>query len=246
MPITILAVGAHMDDVEIGVGGILCQAVKVGHRFVAVVCVSDYSTWKATMGHEEQCKTAQLDLARRFGYEKRFLDYPYHQFPANLAAKSKLAEIYLELQPAITFVHHTDDYWPDHVNAGLAAKDAVLFPHGYTAERTIQRCPRVFAFSVSPSQTHTFDPDFFVRANDTMQDYMELLVGIDCCVPGQTRETAVRHEVRDLRTGLVLPLTAYGFLKHAQCGVWGDMNGTRGYAIGLKALWGPKGGQPLW
>jgi LmbE family N-acetylglucosaminyl deacetylase len=217
MPITILAVGAHMDDVEIAIGGILYQAVKAGHRFVAVVTASDYSTWKSTAGHEEECKCAQFDLARRFGYEKRFLDYPYHQFPADLAAKRKLAEIYIELQPGITFVHHTDDLWPDHVSAGIAAKDAVLFAHGYTAERTIRRCPRVFAFSISPSQTYNFEPDFFVRIDDVMPDYMELLVGIDCCLPGQTREKAIRYETKDLRTGAVLPLTSYGFLKQAQC-----------------------------
>ncbi len=63
MSLTILAVGAHMDDVEIGVGGILCQAVQAGHRFVSVVVASDHSTWKITAGHEEEVRSAQQQLA---------------------------------------------------------------------------------------------------------------------------------------------------------------------------------------
>lgn len=88
------------------------------------VTVSDYRTWEATVGREEQCKKNQLALAKRFGYEKRFLDYPYHQFPVDNEAKRKLAEIYVEVQPDITFVHNPEDHWPDHANSGIAAKDA--------------------------------------------------------------------------------------------------------------------------
>ena len=55
-------------------------------------------------------------------YEKKFLDYPYHQFPADNEAKRKLAEIYVELKPDITFVHNTEDHWPDHANSGIAAR----------------------------------------------------------------------------------------------------------------------------
>ena len=52
MALTLLAVGAHMDDVEYGIGGILIQAVRAGHRVVVVVTVSDYTTWGATIGRE--------------------------------------------------------------------------------------------------------------------------------------------------------------------------------------------------
>lgn len=246
MPKTILAVGAHMDDVEIAVGGILCQAVDAGHRFVAVVGASDYSTWKLTHGHEEQVKHEQLELADRYGYEKRFLDYPYHHFPSDIEAKKKLAEIYVELQPDITFVHHVDDHWPDHVNAGIAAKDAVLFSHGYTDDTTIQRCPRVFAFNASPAQTYNFEPDLFVPVDGVMERFMNLIVDIECCLPSESREQAIEFEMKIKKTGSNLPLTPYGLLKLSQCAEWGDINGSRGFAIALKTLWGPKDGRPLW
>src|ERR1700733_14763092 len=75
--LTILAIGAHMDDAEGGIGSILISAVQAGHRVVVVVAVSDLGSWRPTIGREEQCKADQLALAKRFGWEKRFLGYPY-------------------------------------------------------------------------------------------------------------------------------------------------------------------------
>ena len=80
---TILSVGAHMDDSEYGIGGILIQAVDAGHRVVCVVATGDYASWGSTVGREEACKQQQLELAERFGYEKRFLNYKYHQVEAD-------------------------------------------------------------------------------------------------------------------------------------------------------------------
>jgi LmbE family N-acetylglucosaminyl deacetylase len=235
-----------MDDAEYGIGGILIQAVRAGHRVVVVTTVSDYTTWESTIGREEQCKKDQLALAERFGYEKRFLDYPYHQFPADNAAKGRLAEIYVELQPNITFVHNTKDHFPDHVGSGIAAKDAVLFAHGYTEVRSIRRCPRVFAYNLTPKQTIRFEPDYFVDIDDAMPEYVELLQGTDSCLTGRPPQELICREIADTRTGAVLRVSGHGWLRLAECAVWGNQNGTSTYAIGLETLWGPRDGRPLW
>lgn len=244
--LTILAVGAHMDDAEFGAGGILISAAQAGHRVVVVVTVSDYTTWGPTIGREKQCKADQLALAKRFGYEKRFLDYPYHQFQADNEAKKKLAEIYVELLPDITFVQNFDDHWPDHVQTGMAAKDAVLFAHGYTTHRTVRRCPRVFAFCAGPGQTTRFEPDFFVDTTAVMSQYMDLLAGTDACLNGKPASEQLIYEVRNLKTNDVLKLSSHGWQRHSQCAVWALQNGSGTYAIGLKTLWGPRDGKPLW
>jgi LmbE family N-acetylglucosaminyl deacetylase len=246
--LTILAVGAHMDDAEIGMGGILISAVKAGHRVVVVVTVSDYTTWALTIGREEQCKKDQLDLAKRFGYEKRFLDYPYHQFPADNEAKKKLAAIYVELLPDITFVHNWDDRWPDHANSGRAAHDAVLFAHGYTDRKKVRRCPQVFAFCATPAQTIHFEPDRFVDVTPVMSRYMELLAGTDACLTGRPAEEQYIEEVRNLRTGESLRMSGHGRLRYLQCASWAAQNGggRQRYCIGLKTLWGPRDEKALW
>src|SRR5438876_8831734 len=45
---TFLAVEGHMDDAEIGCGGLLIQAARAGHRVVIVTVASDYTTWAPT------------------------------------------------------------------------------------------------------------------------------------------------------------------------------------------------------
>jgi LmbE family N-acetylglucosaminyl deacetylase len=245
--LTVLAVGAHMDDAEIGIGGILLKAVRAGHRVVVVVTVSDYRTWELTLGREEQCKKDQLALAKRIGYEKRFLDYPYHQIPADNEAKRKIAEIYVELQPDVAFVHNVDDHWPDHANSGSAAKDAVLFSHGYTQDRRIRRCPRVLAFSAVPEQTIRFEPDLFVDVTPVMAEYMDLLAETDSLLSGRPVREQFRFEVRNLKSNEILKLSGHGWPRYCQCVGWAGQSGAgMTYAIGLKTLWGPRDGRPLW
>lgn len=236
---TLLFIGAHMDDNEGGAGGIMLQAVRAGHRVVAVVTVSDYTTWKATLGREAECKAQQLELARRFGYEKRFLDYPYHQFIADIEAKRKLAEIYVELQPDITFLNDVEDDWPDHVNTGIAGKDAVLFSHGLSHDLTIRRCPRVYSFFPKVA-------DFFVDVTDVMPDWMELMQNTDSCLDGRPPQELLERRVTDLRTGQALTASWHGWYHLTRCAVWGSETGLGTYALGLRTLWGPRDGRPLW
>lgn len=244
--LTILAVGAHMDDVETGMGAVLIRAVDAGHRVVVLVTVSDYSTWKPTIGREVQCKVEQLALAKRFGYEKRFLDYPYHQFEANNASKRQIAEIYNELRPDIVFVPNADDHWPDHAATGLAAKDAVLFPHGYTEDRSAPRCPRVFAYGAGPNQTIRFEPDFYVDATPVMSRYVDLIAGADQCLSGVPAAEQIAYEAHNLKTKETLRMTFHGWQRYCQCVTWGAQNGGMTYGLALKTLWGPRDGRPLW
>jgi LmbE family N-acetylglucosaminyl deacetylase len=243
---TILSVGAHMDDSEYGIGGILIQAVRDGHRVVCVVATGDYTSWASTVGREAACKQQQLDLAARFGYEKRFLNYKYHQVEADVAFKKQISEIYVEVKPDITFVHDTSDHWPDHVACGIGTKDAVLFSHGLSGDLSTQRCPRVFAYNLTPGQQISFEPDYFVDVTDVMPQYMELLQNTDSCLSGKPPEEMLRYEVKDLASGKSMKTSGHGWLRMNQCALWGQSTRSSAvYAIGLKNLWGP-GETPLW
>jgi LmbE family N-acetylglucosaminyl deacetylase len=245
--LTILAIGAHMDDAEGGVGSILISAVQAGHRVVVVVAVSDLSTWKPTMGREAQCKADQLALAKRFGWEKRFLGYAYHQLEANLELKQKLADICDEVKPDIAFVQSTADHWPDHFASGIAGKDAVLFPHGLSANKEAKRCPRVFAYCSAPNQAIKFEPDFYVDATPVMSQYMELIAGTDVCLNGKPIADQIQYEARHLKTNEVLRMSQHGWQRRCECVTWAGKSGTNAkYALGLETVWGPRDGKPLW
>jgi LmbE family N-acetylglucosaminyl deacetylase len=243
---TFLVIEGHLDDAEIGVGGVLIQAAKAGHRVVIVTVTGDYSSWEATVGREERTKREQVELAQAFGFEKRFLDGKYHQTSsADLELKRKLAEIHVELKPDVTFISHYEDHWPDHRESGLAAKDAVLFSHGFSHDIRQHRCPLILAFGVTPAQTYHFEPDVFYDVSDVMPEYMDLIGRIEAIRTGRTLKEELRYEFRTLaQGGHTLPLTTHGAIRLAETIRWGHAAGCP-YAIGFKTVWGGRRGPPL-
>lgn len=243
---TFLAVGAHMDDAEVGVGGLLIQAVRAGHRVVIVTVVGDLSTWGPTIGREKQTKHDLVSLAERYGFEKRFLDYPYHQIDGgDLGLKRRLAEIYVELKPDVAFIQHDEDHWPDHVACGKACHDAFLFSHGLSHDLTTQRCPLIYAYDVSAHQTYHFEPDVFYDITEVMPEYIELIAGTDSCLSGQRVEEVISYEFRTLGgSPQTLRLSGHGLGRFADCVRFGGKAGCR-FALGLRTVWGEQRGVAL-
>ena len=166
---TILAIGAHMDDCEIGAGGLIAKAVKKGHRVVLVNVASDYSTWRTTQGREEEIKERVLSFAARIGVEKRFIGYGYQQVPRNLEAIRKLAEVVLDVQPDLTVFHNRFEPAPsDHATVGYIAERAVR-----DATRLLNRyvpfSQEMYAFEVYP-RISEFQPDMFIDITDVIAE----------------------------------------------------------------------------
>jgi LmbE family N-acetylglucosaminyl deacetylase len=245
---TLLMVQGHLDDGYIGAGGVLIQAAKAGHRVVVVTVASDYSSWAATQGREAQVKQEQVELAKAFGFEIRFLDGKYHQTnSADLDLKRKLAEIYVEVKPDVAFISHYEDHWPDHANSGLAAKDAFLFSHGLSREMQIHRCPLILAFSVTPIQTYHFEADVFYDVSDVMPAYMDLIGRIEAIRTGRTLTEEIKYELQSVGTrgqGLKLSLTGHGLTRLGDVIRWGDMTGSK-FAIGFRTIWGQRRGPAI-
>lgn len=228
---TFLAVGAHMDDVEIGAGGVLLQLARAGHRVVIVVVVSDFSTWLNTKGREAQTRRDLLALAEKFGFEKRFLDYPYHQIHGDdLELKRKLAEIYVELKPDAAFIHHENDLAPDHAACGRASRVAFMYSHGLSHDMTVQRCPLIYAWPPFPGTEFPAaqEPDVFYDVTNVMPDWMEMLVGTDCCLSGGTPDKVVRAEFRLLgNASPLMRLGGHGLAVLAEALIHGKRAGCR-------------------
>lgn len=166
---TILAIGAHMDDCEIGAGGLIAKAVQKGHRVVLVNVASDYSTWRTTQGREKEIKERVLSFAAKIGVEKRFIGYGYQQVPRNLEAIKKLAEVVLDVQPDLTVFHNRFEPAPsDHATVGYIAERAVR-----DATRLLNRyvpfSQEMYAFEVYP-RISEFQPDVFIDITDVIAE----------------------------------------------------------------------------
>jgi LmbE family N-acetylglucosaminyl deacetylase len=242
---TILAVGAHCDDCEIGAGGVLIQAARAGCRVVIVTIVSDHSSWALTKGREAEARASLEAVARKYGFEKRYLEYPYHVIDGgDVELKRRLSKIYWELKPETALIHHTEDHFPDHVAAGQAAHDAFLFPHGLAGDLKAERIKRIMAFTITPWQTYHFEADAYFDVGDVMPEYMELLNDVDSAYFGNSPESAMHYEVRDVRNGRVIRLGAHARTKYADCISHGSRAGCE-YAIGFRQVWGKRWGEKM-
>jgi LmbE family N-acetylglucosaminyl deacetylase len=236
---TILAFGAHADDCEIGVGGLLLQAVQAGYRVVIVNVVGDLDTWAPTRGRSKETTHDLIEVARRYGFEKRLLNHPYHVIDGGgLELKRELAKIYLEVKPDIAFIHQSQDLWPDHVACSRAAQDAVLFAHGLSGDMNAPRCPLVYAYVVTPMQTIHFEEDTCFNVTDVMPRYMQL---INETVAAYHRTTVEEEVVYELKSrgdkAEVLRMGKIALTRLAYCVQHGNRAGCS-YAIGLQSVWG--------
>ena len=238
---TLVAVGAHMDDVYYGAGPILARATRKGHRVVLVTVVSDFSTWAPTTGRENETRRDLYALAEKWGFEQIFLDYAYHQIVPDIELKKRIAEVIEDVRADVVFAHNVDDHWPDHRTCGIATKDAAVFRHGLSGNLNALRTPLVLAYELGPNQTIHFEPDTFIDVTQDMADYMNMLAECDHCLSGRPVEEVMTREVTLLqdRPALgpkTLRVSGHGWARLAQCAVWGLSQGVP-YALGLKKVW---------
>lgn len=132
---TVVAVGAHPDDIEWYTSGTLARLSKTGVRVVVIMATDGGNLRKARQAE-------QLKAARMLGYEKVvFLGYPdgsLKKQPQQEIVK-RIEEVYRDYQPdtLITFDPYKQGpfyHHPDHIAAGKAAIEAALqmnIPHVY-------------------------------------------------------------------------------------------------------------------
>jgi len=116
--LTILAIGAHGDDIELACGGTLAKAIKNGHE-VTMVLVSghgsnDHNNMKirAQGVAQQEAKAA----AKILGVSKlHILGYQDTFIPYSAELISKLEDIMTECKPDIIFTHFVFDTHQDHI-----------------------------------------------------------------------------------------------------------------------------------
>lgn len=174
---TILVVGAHMDDCEIGAGGLIIKAVRKGHRVVLVNFASDYSTWCVTKGREKEVREKVLRKAKEMGVEKRFLGYGYQSVLPNIEAMRKLSEIVVDVKPDIALFHNRFETSPsDHGNVGVIAEHSVRSATRVLGCKEVSYIGEMYTYEVylrlSPPYP-LFQPDTYIDIADVIKETVE-------------------------------------------------------------------------
>ncbi len=120
---SILAIGAHPDDVEFGCGGILCREAERGSRIHLLVCSRGESGSNGSA--EERVKESEA-AARLLGASLQFLELGGDGRIENARRCSvAVARCVRELRPDVVLAPSLEEnQHPDHAAVGQIARDA--------------------------------------------------------------------------------------------------------------------------
>ena len=151
---TVLAIGAHPDDIELGIGGTIAMLTQAGVKVVqAIVSVpADYDTRVAEAKESARILGCELRVLMEGGCH-RIEDAKNYQLVGMLDRLVK------EFQPAAVLTHGPTDFHHDHVTI-------------YHATVSTQRLARFDLYSYVPTMTRPvpvpFEPNAYVDISATI------------------------------------------------------------------------------
>lgn len=154
---TVLAVGAHPDDVEIGVGATLAQHAARGDRVVILTLSGG-----AVGGDVIQREVEARDAAAVIGARLELRDFQdTHLDPAS-GVTAAVEELVAEVQPMVIYTHSEHERHQDHRAVHRAVEIAA------------RRTPVLACFQ-SPSTTIDYRPTRFVPVDDQIETKLQML-----------------------------------------------------------------------
>jgi LmbE family N-acetylglucosaminyl deacetylase/CheY-like chemotaxis protein len=150
----VLAVGAHPDDVEIGVGGILARHVAQGHEVTILTLSGGEQGGVAAERADESIRAAEI-----LGCRLVHTDLVDTSVSESGDTISTIKQVIDEIHPQTVYTHTARDVHQDHRNVHSAT---------LVAARGI---PRVYCYQ-APSTTVEFHPTRFVAIDDFLERKM--------------------------------------------------------------------------
>lgn len=163
--LSVLAIGAHPDDIEILCGGTMALYAAAGARVTFAIATNgevgggdpDPAVIAARRFDEATASTARL------GAELIWMGFPDEMLFNDRATRIAFIDAYRAAKPDVVFVHSTDDYHPDHRIAGQVALDSRIpaaVPHVKTRYPALERIPHLFVMDTLAGIG--FEPEFLV------------------------------------------------------------------------------------
>jgi LmbE family N-acetylglucosaminyl deacetylase len=118
----IMAIGAHLDDIEITCGGMLADASNnLLNVKMLVLSDSSYTYYDGKPGRTRETALKEGHLAAKIlGAELEILDFPNKDIPFNSSVIQSIEQIVKDFEPNLVITHWVHDSHPDHRNTGLS------------------------------------------------------------------------------------------------------------------------------
>jgi len=167
---SIVVVGPHPDDQELGMGGTIAKLAKQGHR----VHLIDMTNGEPTPhGSVETRARESAEAAAALGVQRTVLGLKNREVTHDLPSRHKLAALYRVHRPDIIFVPYPIDAHPDHVAVSRIAEDGRF--DAKLTKSDIQGEPfhpkRIIYYFCTHLRMN-FVPTFCIDVSDTMEQKM--------------------------------------------------------------------------
>lgn len=120
----LLALGAHPDDVEVHVGGLLARAVDCGLT-AAILDLTGGDL--GTRGTPDTRRAEAEEAARLLGVPRLVLDFPDGRFTEEEPFRLRLMDEIRRLRPRVMILPAPEDRHPDHRRAHRLAREAAYY-----------------------------------------------------------------------------------------------------------------------
>lgn len=162
----ILATGIHIDDIEVGMGGIIAQLVALGHE---VIClnIKPYQHYKP---RNAVADTQSMRGSQILGAKKIILDYSGTKYyKTNEQTVRACENVIKDVKPDIIFIMNPKDNHIEHVECALTLREAIF------AAAVDQVYPNeIYSYECGPLQTMCyFVPDLYININEVEEKLRE-------------------------------------------------------------------------
>jgi LmbE family N-acetylglucosaminyl deacetylase len=126
----ILAIGAHLDDIELACGGTLSKAIKNGHKVKMLVMTdSSYTNFDGkVLRTREQALQEGTSAAKVLSVnDLEILDLPIKNIPYNGDTVEKINAVIDDFKPDYIFTHWIHDTHQDHMHTAMATISAARY-----------------------------------------------------------------------------------------------------------------------
>jgi N-acetylglucosamine malate deacetylase 1 len=168
-----VCVGAHPDDVEIGMGATVAKMVRSGKR----VAIVDLTNGEPTpYGTPEKRAAESTQAARILGVERRTLTQSNRYLLDTVEARMELAEVLREFRPRMLFIPYAEDAHPDHIAASAIAVAARFYAKFTKTEMSGEPffAERVYRY-MAVHQRVIAEPSFIVDVAEDLPTKLEAL-----------------------------------------------------------------------
>ena len=169
----LLAICAHPDDLEVGLGGTFLKAKKHGLKTGLIILTRGEAGGHADQGTRE--KEAERGAeAMRLDYF-RMLDEPDSRLYNTDETVKKLIPYLREADPRYIFTLLAEDYHPDHVQVSRLTESA-CFSAGlsmYSVDKTEWHYENIFYFSAD-LKTNKRRPDIYIDISDIIDEKLRV------------------------------------------------------------------------